>query len=185
MTWIAGKSILAQVTPAVLHWARIDAGHATSEAVIRRLPKRARISADQLRAWETGVSVPRMTQAKALAKLYHRPLTVFFLPVPLDYTIFETEYRRLSGVKLSQESPELRIALRGLMQRRKDALRLFGELEETPPPFDLTIHLDEQQADLAKRIRLCSESSRNDSKLGRINTLHGQDGATRLKRLAC
>jgi transcriptional regulator with XRE-family HTH domain len=43
---------------------------------------RAGVSEDRIRAWESGEGEPTVAKLRALAKLYQRPMSVFFLPKP-------------------------------------------------------------------------------------------------------
>lgn len=124
------------VNPALLDWARAQSGFAP-EAVAKRL----NVKAEKLLAWEQGDARPTVWQAKALAKLYHRPFSLLFLPQPPALLPPAAEYRRLPGVRPGEESPELRLALRIMSQRRELSLELGEELGVTAPAFKLSAHI--------------------------------------------
>ncbi len=141
-------SIPAMVTPALLKWARKESGYDPEPAA-----KRAGVPADKLLAWEQGEAKPTLRQAQALAKFYHRPLGVFFLPQPPSIPPLATEYRRLPGIEPGAESPELRLALRVMSQRREVALQLSGELDHTVPEFSLRLHPSKSPMPAAAHLR--------------------------------
>lgn len=141
-------SIPAMVTASVLEWARNEAGLPPEPAA-----RRAGVSPDRLLKWERGEAKPTVRQAQVLAKLYHRPLSVFFLPQPPALPPLAAEYRRLPGIEPGKESPESRLAIRVMSQRRETAHALSEELGHPIPEFTLTAHLSESPVDLGARLR--------------------------------
>ncbi len=141
-------SISAMVTPALLKWARKESGYDPEPAA-----KRAGVPAEKLLAWEQGEAKPTLRQAQALAKFYHRPLGVFFLPQPPSLPPLAAEYRRLPGIEPGAESPELCLAIRVMSQRREVALQLSGELDHAVPDFNLALHPSEPAEAAGARIR--------------------------------
>jgi hypothetical protein len=100
---------------------------------------------EKLLAWEMGESHPTLRQAERLAKKYNRPFTVFLLPEPprVKPLAAEAEYRRLPGVRPGNQTPDLRVAIREMIQRRQAALGLLAELGETPQELGLSARLSE------------------------------------------
>jgi Zn-dependent peptidase ImmA (M78 family) len=142
------RSIPALVNPALLVWAREQAGFSVDEAALR-----VKRGVEELRAWEQGGRQPTLRQAEKLAKLYHCSYSVFTLQQAPMTPPLATEYRRLPGVKPGEESPELRIALRDMLYHRHVALDLLEELGETQEPFSLNIRLGEDTEMAGTRIR--------------------------------
>jgi Zn-dependent peptidase ImmA (M78 family)/DNA-binding XRE family transcriptional regulator len=144
------ESIPALVTPAVLKWARKESGYDPEQAA-----KRAGVPPEKLLAWEEEEAQvrPTLRQAQALARFYHRPLGVFFLPQPPLLPPLAAEYRRLPGIEPGAESPELRLAIRVMSQRREVALQLSGELDHTVPEFNLALHPSEPPVAAGARLR--------------------------------
>ena len=138
----------ALVNPTVLTWARQESGY-PPEPVARRL----NVKLERLLAWERGEKKPTVRQAQDLAKLYHRPFGVFFLPQPPALPPLAAEYRRLPGVQPGVESPEFRLALRVMSQRREVALELSEELGVRVVDFGFTAHLSESTAAVGARLR--------------------------------
>src|SRR5947207_15268640 len=141
-------SIPAMVTPSVLEWARKESGYDPEPAA-----KRAGVPAEKLIAWEHGDAKPTLRQAQALAKFYHRALGIFFLPQPPSLRPLAAEYRRLPGIRPGTESPELRLAIRVMSQRRETAIQLSGELGYAVIEFDVAAHPTESPVAVAARLR--------------------------------
>jgi Zn-dependent peptidase ImmA (M78 family) len=94
-----------------------------------------------------------LRQIENLARFFHRPLSVFFLPQPPQLPPLAAEYRRLPNVVPGHESPELRLSLRQMLARRENAINLMGELGETVPEFALAARLDESPVEVGARLR--------------------------------
>lgn len=135
-------------TSSVLVWARLESGYDPE-----RVAKRLGVKPERVTEWEAGERVPTMHQLEGLAKFYHRPLGIFFRPKPPVVAPLAAEYRRLPGVTPGQESPELRLAVRKMSNRREMMVELLEELGETIPVFGLNAHLDEKPEDVAERLR--------------------------------
>lgn len=142
------RPIPALVNPSLLVWAREEAGYAV-EAVADRL----KVPADLLRAWENGTEKPSVAKAQSLAKLYHRPFGVFYLPQKPNTPPLAAEYRRLPGVKPGVESPELRLALRLLSWRRDAALELSETLGIRLDDFAASLKLTDSPAVAGAKLR--------------------------------
>lgn len=138
----------ALVNPVVLTWARQESGY-EPEPVAKRL----NVKPEQVIAWERGDKKPTVRQAQELAKFYHRPFGVFFLPQPPALPPLAAEYRHLPGVKPGVESPEFRLALRIMSRRRETALELNEELGLPVIEFNIAAHLAESPADVGARLR--------------------------------
>ena len=97
--------------------------------------------------------MPTLRQVQELARFFHRPLNLFFLPSPPQVPPLAAEYRRLPGVTPGQESPELRLALRQMINRRETAMTLIEELGESMIPFKLEAHPNEDASVVGTRLR--------------------------------
>jgi Zn-dependent peptidase ImmA (M78 family) len=85
-------SVLAPATPEVLRWARTSA-----DVDLDTAAKRAKVTPERVDGWERGNEPPTLAKLRDLAKLYQRPLAVFFLPEPpLDFDAMR-DFRRLAG----------------------------------------------------------------------------------------
>jgi Zn-dependent peptidase ImmA (M78 family)/DNA-binding XRE family transcriptional regulator len=140
--------IAAEVNPALLAWAREQSGY-QPDAVARRVG----VAPDRLAAWESGDRKPTVRQAQVLARVYRRPFGVFFLPQPPALRPLAAEYRRLRGITPGVESPEFRLAVRGMSSRRETALELRDELGQEIPEFTLHARLSEGPQSIGWRLR--------------------------------
>lgn len=142
------ERIPALVNPKMLEWAREQAGYSPEEAA-----GHAKIPVDKLLAWEAGALKPTLSQAEGLAAFYHCAYSVFCLESPPRVTPLAAECRRLPGIAPGQESPELRFALRQMLQQRRLSLWLTEELGEEIDRFALKAHLSEDTEVVALRFR--------------------------------
>ncbi|MCX7867541.1 MAG: ImmA/IrrE family metallo-endopeptidase, partial [Limisphaera sp.] len=63
------------------------------------------------------------------------------------------QYRRLPGIQPGKESPELRVAIRVMCQRREAAIQLSEELGYSLPEFREVARLSESPLDVGRRLR--------------------------------
>ncbi|MGL4208043.1 MAG: helix-turn-helix transcriptional regulator, partial [Candidatus Adiutrix sp.] len=118
------------INPALLQWARTQAGLSLDEAA-----KRAKITSprqkkgegklspeNRLALWENGKGAPSLTQLKNIAKIYHRPLLTFFLPKPPKQTEILADFRTLPHTPGLSNTPQF-----AALQRQ--AIMLHRELK--------------------------------------------------------
>ncbi len=147
------------VSASVLLWARQESGYSLEAAAAK-----LHVKSERLSDWEMGERQPTLKQVENLARLYHRPLSLFFQPKPPALPPLATEYRRLPGIVPGEESPELRFALRKMSARRETMLQLLVELGESTPVFDQIAHLSEAPATVAARLRASLAVSPEDQR---------------------
>lgn len=143
-----------RVNPELLSWARQESGFE-----LFRVAKRLNVKPEKVEAWETGERQPTMRQIENLARFFHRPLSIFFLPQPPQLPPLAAEYRRLPNVIPGHESPELRLGLRQMLTRRDNTLNLMGELGEPIGDFALSARLDESPVAVGARLRAATTIS--------------------------
>ena len=119
-----------------------------------RVADRLQVKAERVQAWERGDRPPTLRQVQELARFLHRPLNLFFLSAPPQVPPLAAEYRRLPGLTPGRESPELRLAVRQMSNRRETALGLLEELSMPVPVFSLIAHLTESPEAVGERLRL-------------------------------
>lgn len=136
------------INPTVLEWARKESGYP-----VGKVADRLQVKPERVEAWERGERPPTLRQVQELARFFHRPLNVFFLLFPPQVPPLAAEYRRLPGVTPGQESPELRLAVRQMINRRETALSLMEELGEPIAAFALQAHLNENPEAVGGRLR--------------------------------
>ena len=112
---------LAPLTPAVLKWARENSGVSVEDAA-----KRAVVPMERIIAWEVGEEQPTVAKLRQLAKLYGRPLAVFFLPEPPREFDALRDFRKLS----SSDSNLWSRALHKLYRRAIEQREVYSELLE-------------------------------------------------------
>jgi Zn-dependent peptidase ImmA (M78 family) len=125
------RSARAKINPDVLVWARESAGLEIDEAA-----RRARVSSsEKLQEWEDGDTQPTIVQLRNLARVYKRPIAIFYLSArPADFQPMR-DFRRLPGLVAGIERPELRFEIRRAHARREIALELYEEVEGPFPEF--------------------------------------------------
>ena len=84
------------VNPALLTWAREESGYD-----VERVAHRLQVKEERVRAWERGERQPTFHQAEALARFFHRPLSVFFMPRPPQLGLSSQKYRPLTNQSYS------------------------------------------------------------------------------------
>ncbi len=113
------RTPLAPANPAVLRWAREDAG--LSREDVGRL---AGVEAQRVQAWESGLSQPTLGQLRRVADSLRRTVAFFFSAAPpVDHTPTPPDFRSIAGAM----TPGLRRELRFAIERRDAYLELAGE----------------------------------------------------------
>ena len=110
------------INPAMLRWAREQAGYSLDEIARRR-----RVPAERIRDWEAGNGYPTWRQLEKLAyDDYHRATTLFFLNHPPDEPGLAAEFRRLPAALLDDLQPDTRYAVRQARARQTDLAELLS-----------------------------------------------------------
>lgn len=121
------RSIVAEVEPDVLAWARLTAGFDSVGAA-----RKIGLPDDRVAQWEAGEAKPTVAQLRKAATVYNRTLAVFFLPTaPRDFDTMR-DFRRVESGEASEWSPGLHAEFRRAQMQRGHALEL-AELDESPP----------------------------------------------------
>lgn len=136
------------LNPSLLVWAREQSGYG-----LDRVARRLQVKEERVAEWEAGERQPTTREVENLARMFHRPRSVFFMPRPPQLPPLAMAYRRLPDVELGHESPELRLALRHMLTRRDDALNLMKELGREIPELTLRASLRETPASVCARLR--------------------------------
>ena len=143
------KSIEALVEPELLMWARDTAGLEIPE-VARKID----VKPERIESWERGEKRPTIVQLRKLARVYKRPIAVFFLSSPPGGRFKAMhDFRRLPISEAMRQSPELRFEIRRSQFRRDIALELYDFLGEQPPGFQTSISLSDSPEDVAVQLR--------------------------------
>ncbi|MGX7744256.1 XRE family transcriptional regulator [Rhodopseudomonas parapalustris] len=141
------KSVKALINPAMLAWAREQAGLSPDEAA-----RRLHIDEDRLLALEAGDETLTFPKLLDLADLYKRPVSLFYLKAPPKGWQPIQDFRRLPGIN-DGFSPQLIYAIRLARERREIALTVRDQLGEKVRNFDLEATLDSDIEKLGETIR--------------------------------
>ena len=142
------KRVEALVKPELLRWAKRTAGLDEVAAA-----KKADVSVDQLQSWEQGRSRPSIPQLRHLAKVYKRPIAVFYLPEPPQGFSVPKDYRRVSSLASHAPSTELVFQMREAQSRRELFEELYQQTEGPVLPISMTANVQETPEAVATRLR--------------------------------
>lgn len=142
------RSIVAQVEPTMLEWARRTSGYSIEEAArkVDAVPER-------ITAWESGTQTLSMAQLRQLATIYDRPLAAFYLASPPKEPKALHDFRHVAKGVSRPSSPELIAEMRQARYRRTVALDVHDQLNDKPPRFTLRAGMNEDPVTVAARIR--------------------------------
>ena len=116
------------INPAMLRWAREQAGYSSVEMVAVRL----KLPQEEIEAWESGTEFPTWRQLERLARdLYHRPTALFSLPAPPEEQSPTAEFRRLPEKALYDLEPDTWLAIRQARARQLD-LEDLAPFDDSP-----------------------------------------------------
>lgn len=141
------KSVKALINPAMLAWARDQAGFSLSD-VARRL----HLEETRIEAMEKGDEAPTFAKLLDMADLYKRPVSLFYLKEPPKGWQPIQDFRRLPDVE-GGFSPALTYAIRQARERREVALNVSAELGEKIDPFELKTTLKSNVEEFGQQIR--------------------------------
>lgn len=140
--------IKALVKPELLVWARDRA-----KVKIEDAAKAVGVSSERLEQWESGNDAPTVAQLRTLAKKYHFPLAVFYLPEPpADFAPLR-DFRRLPEFIDETISANLAFHIRNAHERRELALELHDDLGTKPKPFPLKATIQDDPEKVGRALR--------------------------------
>lgn len=140
--------VKALVKPELLVWARERAKVKVEEAA-----KAVNVNVERIKEWEAGKEAPTLNQLRSLAKKYHFPLAVFYLPEPpADFAPLR-DFRRLPEFTDETISANLAFHIRNAHERRELALELHDDIGIKPKPFPLKATLNDDPEALGQTIR--------------------------------
>lgn len=126
------NKIKALVKGDLLIWARNSAGLSEREASLQM-----GVSEHDLRQWEADLGKPSIAQLRELAKVYKRPLAVFYLPSrPKDFDAMR-DFRSRVDHEARRLTPEVLLQIRIAQERRLIALDLLKSIEEKESKFSI------------------------------------------------
>jgi transcriptional regulator with XRE-family HTH domain len=113
---------------------------------------------EQLQAWEAGEDHPTLVQLRAIAALYKRPFSDFYLDAPPEEAPFPHDFRRLPGEVALNYSPVLRYQMRLAQSRRDIFLELANDMAGKVPPFGFRATMDEEPESRRASVFVCASS---------------------------
>lgn len=139
----------ALVTPELLVWARKNYGLTLDEAA-----DKLKVPPATLALWEAGQELPSLAQARRMAKLYKRPLSVFYLSeLPRDFQAIK-DYRRLASSPSDPSvSPSLKRQIGRAVAIRSAAIDLAAEQADFEYGISISIRYSDSPESVARRIR--------------------------------
>ncbi len=142
------KRIEALIRPELLIWARETAGFEMAQAA-----RKLQVPTERLEEWERGGGRPTMVQFRKLARIYKRPLGVFYLPEPPSDVRPLHDFRRFPGKVAGVQSPELRFEIRRAYSRRELALDLYQAVGGPPTTFSMSAAPSDDPEEVGTAIR--------------------------------
>ncbi len=148
------KSVDALVNPELLIWAR-ESMHFDQETACKKISE----SLEKLRDWENGTKKPTFKQLLKIAKVYKRPVLVFYLPKPPNkydkpFSAIKLKDRRILGPgREARFSTALMLELRKAEFRYNTIVELRSWQPETENKHDLRISRNLSPARAAALVR--------------------------------
>lgn len=118
----------AKVTPEVLRWAREGAGIKIEE--VEEQLKLKHVTGETIQQWESSRGSLTYSQLEKLAKIYRRPVAVFFFPKPPEEPRLKRQFRSLPEAYVEKIPTKIRFLIRDGMVKQTN---LYELLEDTNP----------------------------------------------------
>lgn len=115
----------ALAVPSVLRWARESSGLSARDAA-----RRLKVREDQLGRWEAAEERPSVSALESLARLYKRPLALFFLPAPPNEDPLPRDFRMLPEGRAALSS-QSRLAFRRARRVQAIVAELSSSLDRS------------------------------------------------------
>lgn len=132
--------VTANCNPAMLAWAREDAGYTLETASAK-----TKFPAERLARWEQGEEKPTIPQLRTLADAYRRPIGMFFVeepPAPFEPL---TDFRRMPDADDLRWSPPLRALVRRARSQQRVYAELLDDLGEERPALPRASRADDPE----------------------------------------
>ena len=118
-------NVAAKVTPEVLRWARESAGIRLEEVAEQLELKR--VTAETIQQWESGRGNLIYLQLEKLAKIYRRPVAIFFFPEPPEEPSLKRQFRSLPEAYVERIPTKIRFLIRDGMVKQMNLYELLGD----------------------------------------------------------
>ena len=160
------------VNPAILRWAREDAGISLEDAAalakisaIKATSKTPALTpAERLQKIESGETSITATVFSALARIYRRPEITFFLPLPPRKEKLLADFRTLNSHIPYKDSPEFSALKRYIINLHKGLKDIVAENGGEPIPFVGSVSSNASVASVVARVHeILGEDPRRNS----------------------
>ena len=141
-------SIVADVNPAMLKWARESIGMSRANAA-----KKAGTSKDRVSSWEAGDASPSIRQARLLAEAFGRPLAVFYLEEPPKNFSVIKRFRTIAEGVGGNLSPDAQLLIAQLRERQEWAKEYLSNEGFEPLDYVGKYSLNDKPAVVAEEMR--------------------------------
>lgn len=148
--------------PAILTWARENAGMSIDVLTSRLVETWKNITVDIVRSWEAGTAQPSFAQVKRLSEIYKRPIAVFLLDSPPEENVNLPDRRTLGSKDNRIFSLSFHFVVRRTRRVQELAKQLFEELGVEHGFKYRKYDLSDIPAELAYQIRSNLDISIND-----------------------
>jgi Zn-dependent peptidase ImmA (M78 family) len=138
----------AIVNPELLVWARESMGLSIEEVALK-----VKKDVEVVTKWELGEERPTISKLRDLARIYKRPLAIFYLSKPPKKFEPLNDYRRFPEQVDQQITPELKFSIREAFEKRELLLELSDSIGEDFQVFPLKTGINEPPEDVASIIR--------------------------------
>lgn len=136
----------------MMKWARDWRGRTIDEAAAK-----IGVSVEKIDAWEAGTDVPTVTQARKLADFYGRAFLEFFYDEKpeIKESGLVPDYRLHKGAADPRSNREILEIQHWAEIQRINALELYDDIQESPPPFPADLHatIEDSVEEYAERAR--------------------------------
>lgn len=174
----------AHVNPALLRWAREEAGLSLEQAVQRAgiADTKKRTAIERLQEWETNQAAPTRTQAENLAKAYYRPVLTFYLRAPPAQAKQIPDFRAIGDHPAAHGGNILAALVRRMRARQMEVVELLTEDTDEVEPLPFIGRFQQDAAPEAIALDIRSELAFD---FGTQRALRDRDALFRfLRRLA-
>ena len=143
------RSVAASINPELLKWARKYSG-----LDLAYVAEKCKLDPQTLDDLEADRIQPTLAQLRQLAKIYHFPIAVFYLPQTPDLQVKRPKDRRfLPGFEYLEPSAELNYEFRKVCERREIAIELLANISNPFKKFDIRSTLQQSPENVGTHIR--------------------------------
>lgn len=144
---MSNRSLKISIQSSILKWARESSGED-----IERVAKKLKVEIQEIKRWESQESLITISKLRNLAKIYKRPLAVFFLSKKPDEKL-PNDYRVLPENQDTPLSKVTKLAIRKIQHLQFIAMELSGLINQETKYKAVKIDASVGPEDLAEQMR--------------------------------